>query len=357
MSLAFRKALPLLILSLSFITPALAQSSSNVTESTSSDIKELAAALVRAKSEPEQEQLLTRKDDLKSGELLVALKALADPLVQRGEYNEASRISHLAVRVAERTGHRMQLARAMFDLGAINARRIPSKDALNYLQKSLVIFEEAGTKQEQARTLAAMGDAYENDRRRELAVQHYEKSLALSQELGDRRLTARIFNGLGQSHSYLGNHETSMSFFLKARALSEELNDKEMLSIVLTSIASSQIDKGSHAEALDNLHKSIKITEELGPDADRRALAGKLQNVSVLYRRQGDLDQALTYARRTLAIFEEVDDKFGVANLQNNIGVIIKLQGNHEQALEWFQKGAPGLRSIKGDARHSAQSQ
>jgi CHAT domain-containing protein/Tfp pilus assembly protein PilF len=345
MSLAFRKALPLLILSLSLITPTLAQS--NATESNPSDVKDLAVALVRVKSEQEQEQLLTRKDDLKNGELLVALKGLADPYVQRGDYNEALRISHLAVRVAEKTGDRMQLAVAMCDLGAIYARRVPPKDALSYLQKSLAIFEEAGDKKEQARALAAMGDAYENARQRQLAVQHYEKSLALSQELGDKRLTARIFNGLGQTHTYLGDHETGMSFFMKARALSEELNDKEMLSTVLNSIASNQIDKGSYAEALDYLHKSIKITEELGPNADRWALAGKLQNVGILYRRQGDLDQALTYARRTLAIFEEVDDKFGVANLQNNIGVIAKLQGHYDEALEWFQTALQGYEALK----------
>ena len=347
MSHAFRKALPLLILSLSLITPTLGQSSANVTEPNSSDVKDLAVALVRVKSEQEQDQLLTRKGDLKSGELLVALKGLADPFVQRGQDNEALRISHLAVRVAEKTGDRMQLAVAMCDLGAIYARRVPPKNALSYLQKSLVVFEEAGDKKQQARALAAMGDAYENARERQLAVQHYEKSLVLSQELGDKRLTARIFNGLGQTHTFLGDYETGMSFFLKARALSEEMNDKEMLSIVLTSIASNLTDKGSHAEALDYLHKSIKITEELGPNADRRALAGKLQNVAIIYRRQGDLDQALTYARRALALFEEVDDKFGVANLQNNIGVIFKLQGHHDQALEWFQKALQGYEALK----------
>ena len=345
MSLAFRKALPLLILSLSLITPALGQSSS--TESTSSDVKDLAVALVRTKSEQDQEQLLTRKDDLKNGELLIALKGLAEPYVQRGEYNEALRISHLAVKVAEKTGDRMQLAVAMCDLGAIYARRIPPKDALTYLQKSLVVFEERGAKQEQARALAAMGDAYENDRRRDLAVQYYNRGLALSQEIGDKRLTARIFNGLGLTYSYLGDNETSMSSFMKARALSEELNDKAMLSVVLNSIATNHIGNGSYAEALDYLHKSIKLTEELGPNADRRALAGKLQNVGIIYRRQGDLDQALTYARRTLAIFEEVDDKFGIANLQNNIGVITKLQGHYDKALEWFQKALRGYEALK----------
>jgi tetratricopeptide (TPR) repeat protein len=120
-----------------------------------------------------------------------------------------------------------------------------------------------------------------------------------------------------------------------------------MLSVVLNSIASNQIDKGSYAEGLEYLQKSIKISEELGPNADRRAFAGKLQNVSIIYRRQGDLDQALIYARRTLAIFEEVDDKFGIANLQNNIGVIIKLQGRYDEALEWFQKALHGYEALK----------
>src|ERR1041384_322352 len=128
MSLVFRKALPLLILSLCLITPALAQSSS---ESTPSAAKDLAVALVRVKSEQEQDQLLNQKHDVKSGELLVALKGLADPFVQRGEFNEALRISHLAVRVAEKTGDRMQLAHAMLDLGTIYSSRVPPKEALN----------------------------------------------------------------------------------------------------------------------------------------------------------------------------------------------------------------------------------
>jgi CHAT domain-containing protein/tetratricopeptide (TPR) repeat protein len=343
--IAFRKPLSLLIFSLSFITPAVAQSTPNGTAS--GDVKELAVALVRLKSGQEQEQLLTRQDDLKNGALLVALKKLADPFVRKGEYNEALRISHLAVRVAEKMGDRMQFGIAMCDLGAIYARRVPPKEALNYLEKSLAIFEEAGEKREQARALAAMGDAYENDRRRELAVQYYTKSLALSQEVGDKQLTARIFNGLGQTHSALGDHETGMSFYEKARALSEELNDRETLSNVLNNIAAYHIAHGRYAEGLEYLQKSIKIMEGLGAGADRHSLALKLQNIGLIYRRQGQLDQALVYARKTLAIFEEIDDKFGVANLHNNIGVIYKCQGLYEQALEWFQKARQGFEALK----------
>jgi len=347
MSIAFRKALCLLILGLSLITPALAQLQAVPPSSASSEVKDLAVALVRIKAEAEQEQLLTRKHDLKNAELLVALKALADPLVQKGEYNEALRISQLAVRIAEGMGDRFQLGMALYEVGAIQARRIPPKEALNYLEKSLAIFEELGAKKEQARALLAMAVAYENERRRELAIKTSEKALAVSQQVGDKGLTARILNGLGTSHMELGNMEMGLEYYHKARMLSEEVNDVVTLNMALSNIGRLYTAQGRYAEGLDYLYRSLKILEGMGTAGDRRSLANKLQSIGLVYRRQGRPDQALAYARRSLAILEEIDDQFGVANLQNNIGVIYKAQGSYVQALEWFQKALLGYETLK----------
>lgn len=346
MSIAFRKALSLLVFSLSLITPALAQSQSVRSSANSSEVKDLAVALVRVKSVEEQDQLLIRKDELKNGSLLAALKALADPLVQKGDYTEALRISHLAVRIAEEMGDRARLGAALCDLGVIYARRNPPKDALNYLHKSLAIFEEIGDKKGQARALHAMGTAYDAENRFDLGVEHYEKSLALSQEVGNRNLTALTLNSLGLAHTSLGHYKIGLEFYQKARTLSEELNDKGTLNMALNNIATHYISQGRYAEALEYLQKSVKILQELGPENDRRGLAYKLQNIGLIYRRQGRHDQALAYARKSLDIMEEIDDKFGIANLQNNIGVIYKSQGLYEQGLEWFRKALPGFEAI-----------
>jgi CHAT domain-containing protein/Tfp pilus assembly protein PilF len=355
MSIAFRRALSLLILSLSLITPALGQSQvASSQTAASTEARDLAVALVRVKSEGEQEQLLAQKDELKNASLLVALKALAEPLVQKGDYNEALRISHLALRIAEKMGDRAQLASALCDVGSIYARRSPPKEAVSYLQKGLAIFEELGDKKGQARSLHSMAVAYDTERRRELGIQYYEKSLALSQEIGDRNLTALIFNGLGLAHSGAGNYEVGMEYYQKSLALSEELNDKSTLNMALNNIATHYISQGRYAEALDYLHKSLKIIQDMGEAGDRRSLAYKLQNIGLIYRRQGHLDQALAYSRKSLDILVEIDDKFGIANLQNNIGVIYKSQGLYEQGLEWFQKaqrGYEGLKATPGVAR------
>jgi CHAT domain-containing protein len=338
MSLAFRKPLSLLIISLGLVTPVLGQAT---------DAKDFAVTLVRLKSEGEQDQLLSQKQELRNGALLAAFRTLADQLVLKGDYNEALRVSHLALRVAEKIGDRPLLGTALCDLGSLYARRIPPKNAVSYLEKSLEIFQETGMKSEQARALAALGDAYENDRRRDLAVQYYKKSLALSEELGDKHRIARVMNGLAQTYSYLEDNDGAMSLLQKARALSEELNDKTTLAIVLNSIATQHISQARYAEGLEYLIKSLKVSEELGAAADRRSVAARLQNIGLIYRRQGNLDQALVYARKALPIYEEVDDKFGVANLQNNIGVIYKGQGLNAQALEWFQMARQGYEALK----------
>src|SRR5829696_1936856 len=345
MSITFGKVLSLLILSLSLIIQASAQS--QVANSTAPpEVKDLAVVLVRVKSVTEQDQLLTQNES-RNASLLAALKALADPLIQKGNLNEALRISRLAVRVAEKTGDHMQVGLALYEVGAIQAHRIPPEEAITYLEKSLAIFEELGARKEQARALLAMGIAYNNERRRELAIKTSEKALVLSRQLADKELTARILNILGTSHTELANPATGLEYFEKARVLSEEVNDKATLNEVLTNIGRLYTAQGRYAEGLDHLQKSLKIIEAMGSAGDRRSLANKLLTIGLIYRRQGRLDQALAYARRSLGIFEQTDDKFGVANLQNNIGVIYKAQGSYVEALEWFHKAMRGYEALK----------
>ena len=349
MFLTRRKVLCLLTLFLNFSLGAasFAQPKSLVGSATT-EAKELATALVQTKSDADQEALLAQHQELLNAPLLAALKSLATPLIQKGDYGEAARISQLAVRVAEKMGDRAVLGSTLCDLGSVYGRQQNrAADALEYLQKSLALLEEAGDKKEQARALQAIGVAYGLQRRNQLAIETYTKSLALSEAVGDKNLTALTLNSLGLAHASMGNHELGLDYYQKARVLSEQINDKSILNMALNNIATIYIAQGRFAEALDNLQKSLKIMEELGSAADRRSLAYKLQNIGLIYRRQGRLDQALAYSRKSLDILVEIDDKFGTANLQNNIGVIYKSQGLYEQSLEWFQKARQGYEAIQ----------
>ena len=90
MSLTLRRVLCLLTLTLNFslFNAAFAQPKSLVNGSSTTEVNELAAALVRTKSDSEQQELLSQHGELLNNSLLAALKSLATPLIQKGEYAE-----------------------------------------------------------------------------------------------------------------------------------------------------------------------------------------------------------------------------------------------------------------------------
>lgn len=377
MTHTFRFALCLL--SLSLFSPALAQSQAvSNSSSSSSEVSELAAALTRAPSEEEQERLLGGKKGLTNGELPAALNARATPLMQRGDYAEALRISQLAARLAERGGDRAALGNALHNMGLIYNRQNRAAQALDSLQKSLTVFEEAGDKRSTARELHHIALIHRSQGRPDQALDYAKRSLALGEEYGDKSLIAVALNNVGIVHKMQGRYDLALEFQRRSLALAEGINDRVILRDASTSIGNvyqaqglyeqaldyyrrSRVlgeeigDKagvaraiynigavynfqGRYAEALACFQESIKIGEELGAAADKRDLAYNFHSLGRLYNSQGRYEQALEYYHKSLKIREEVNDRFGFGQTLNNIGIVYKSQGRYEQALEWFQK-------------------
>ncbi len=303
-------------------------------------VNDLAAALGKARSEEEQEHLLGQEKDLLDSSLLAALKELTNPLIQKAEYDQALRMSQLAARIAERMGDRRGLGDALTDVGAIYGRQDRNAQALDYLQKSRVIYEETGDKKGTARVLYEIGRTHVLTRP-DQALEFFNRSLAISEEIRDKSSLALALNTIGAVHHFQGRNELALECYQKSRALienSEALSDKVTLAKVLNNIGDLYISEGRYAEALAYLQKSVKVNEELGSAADKKMLGYNLHNIGQVYRLLGRYDQALEYNRKSLKIRETIDDKEGIGASQNNIGVTYRMQGQDEQALEWFQK-------------------
>ncbi|HEX8150478.1 MAG TPA: CHAT domain-containing protein [Pyrinomonadaceae bacterium] len=368
----------LCLLSLSLFAPALARSQAVSNAPSSSETGELAAALARAPSEEEQERLLWGKKGLSDGGVLAALNVRAAPLMQKGDYAAALRISQLAARLAERNGDRAALGEALHNMGLAYNRQNRAAEAVDSLQKSLAVFEEAGDRRAVARELHHIALVHRQQGRLDQALDYFRRGLAVGEALGDKYLTARALNNIGVVHRSQGRHELALDFYRRSRALAEEIGDKTLMRDVSSSVGnvyqaqglyeqaldcyrrsralSEEIgDKagvaravynvgavynfqGRYAEALACFQESIKIGEELGAAADKRDLAYNFHSLGRLYNSQGRYEQALEYYHRALKIREEVNDRLGVGQTLNNIGIVYKSQGRYEEALEWIQK-------------------
>ena len=246
-------------------------------------------------------------------------------------------MSQLAARIAERIGDPGGLGDALTDLGEIYGRQNRAAQALDCLQKSLVIYEQTQDKKGMARALYEIGRTHYLNRP-DQTLEYVRRSLALSEEIGDESSVALSLIALGGVHQTQGRNELALECYQKSRALSERLNDKAILEKALNNIGDLYVFQGRYGEALAYLQKAIKINEEMQSAANKLFMAYHLHNIGRVYDHQGRNDQALEYYSKSLKIREDVNDIDGIGASQNNIGVIYKSQGLYEQALEWFQK-------------------
>ena len=216
----------LCLLSLSLLVPARAQAQTVSSPPPTSEVNELAAALTRAPSEAEQERLLGGRKGLTNGELLAALNARTAPLMQKGDYAEALRVSQLAARLAERSGDRAALGTALHNTGLVYNRQNRAAEAVDSLQKGLAVFEAAGDKKAVARGLHHIALIHRQQGRLEQALDYSGRSLALAEECGDKRLAAAALNNIGVVHKIQGRHDLALDFQQRSRALAAEIGDR-----------------------------------------------------------------------------------------------------------------------------------
>ncbi|MBD2425787.1 tetratricopeptide repeat protein [Phormidium sp. FACHB-1136] len=110
--------------------------------------------------------------------------------------------------------------------------------------------------------------------------------------------------------------------------------------------------QGNYGDALATFQQSLIMHQGLG---DRTGEAQSLGNIANVYQSQGSYGAALTTYQQILVVFREIADWEGEATTLNNIGVIHENQGNYGAALTTYQQSLAMRREL-GDRAGEAQT-
>jgi class 3 adenylate cyclase/tetratricopeptide (TPR) repeat protein len=112
--------------------------------------------------------------------------------------------------------------------------------------------------------------------------------------------------------------------------------------------------QGNLDEAYQALQRSVAAAESLGAEDAAPVLARALYLLAYITARQGNPDEALVLAERSLEIYEEVQDLLGEMNTRNNLLLINLGQGRWDDAVVHGERAyaiARRIRHIEGQAR------
>ena len=164
-------------------------------------------------------------------------------------------------------------------------------------------------------------------------LEYLQKSLALYQESGDRWNQALIISAIGQTSLSIGKLEEAESMALSSNQMLASENDHLYSAYNLGMLGNVAAERGDYAKATALLQESLAIRQEIGNLYGSQVSLTELGDLSLL---QGDYTAARDYYQQANAIVE----KLGVSDsaILWGLGNLAVREGAYQTALDIFQE-------------------
>ena len=181
------------------------------------------------------------------------------------------------------------------------------------------------------------------------AVAVLDDALRLFRSTGQRDLAARTLFDLARAHDALEAHGEALNLALQCEhaVAAGDLVDRTLELKVAAFLAGSFVLVGDLTAADVRSERARAMAEDV---TDPRTLAALYENLTVTRQRLGDLDAALTYARRAVSAYEELGRTQDVGSTWNTMGWVYVQRGQASRAAEALAKAEQIAREI-GDVR------
>jgi len=147
-------------------------------------------------------------------------------------------------------------------------------------------------------------------------------------------LYIKLNNNIGKVYLSLNNFELAEQHFEETRLASEQLNDNKGLAISLGLLGASHEKQAEYEEALKDQRKSLELFQNLGDDF---GVAMTHENMGSIYEDLEQFDRAHEYFNKAYSFFEGSRTPEEI-NVLNNLGDAYRKRGNHKQGLEFTTK-------------------
>ncbi len=160
-----------------------------------------------------------------------------------------------------------------------------------------------------------------------------DEALRAYRAAGDREMVARTLYDLALAHARLEAQGEALNLALQAEHLVNEgaVIDRTFELKLLSFLAGTLVVLSDFGAADLRTERAKALAEDV---ADPRAVANLYENLAVTRQRQGDLEAALAYARRSLQAYEELDSKADIGSAWNTLGWVYISRGQAGRAAE-----------------------
>ncbi|MBD2205135.1 tetratricopeptide repeat protein [Calothrix sp. FACHB-1219] len=273
--------------------------------------------------------------------------AKADIYASQGDYQLALNEYNNALKISNSIPNPRMEARTLGKIALIQQFLGDYKLSIDTYKKALEIYNRLPDKTGQIRTLLFISIVYQTQDKYDESIQFYNQALSL---LGkdDYRSEISILHGLARTHIYLRNYNKALGFANRALALSRQNSFQEEVSLsILSSVYRA---KGDYTKSLDISQKILLHYRKAGLRIREARILG---DISIIYGRQNNYQQAINTLNEELKIRRELKDKTGEADALYLIAINQRKLGNPETALTNIKAAIEIIENIRSNVKNS----
>ena len=154
---------------------------------------------------------------------------------------------------------------------------------------------------------------------------------------------AKLLNVLSNRYITI-NPDSGLSFGLQALELSRQLDLPGEMARSFNALGGNAAFLAEYEESIDYFNQSLAIYKEIGDVKGQADITG---NLGMIYKQNGDYDHALDNQFNALTLFEEVEDSTGICNTLQSIGSIFLEMGDVDKAIQYNSSALKCFQDLK----------
>ena len=267
--------------------------------------------------------------------------------------------------IQEKLGNKRDMSITLNNLGAICQSQGDITNAFSYIERSLKINEQLGYKKGIAGCLANLGVLHSNQKNDDAALNYYFKSLKIAEEIKDEARIAELYNSIGSINQSKGKTRIGLEYYLKSLDIKLKSGNKRDVALQLnnighlfhysgdTGVYASRVNaiKAGKIKALNYYEKSLNLYEEI---EDKQGIALVLTNMAFLFTDQAKYEKTILCAKRALALSLEIHHSQRITDASRALSLAYKATGNYKLALENFELSIKMRDSINNESTRKA---
>ncbi|WP_344432163.1 ATP-binding protein [Amycolatopsis minnesotensis] len=257
--------------------------------------------------------------------------------VVRNSFDDWFALGRIGIDAARRLHNRHAEAWMLSTLGFAYSQSGQNVKAGQYLGEAILGHQETGDYFGEINCVSALGWVYLRTRNLPRAIQYFGQAEGLARRHDDPRWRHVCLSNTATAQLEAGNLEVAAEYAQQALVVMRRMRaDKRLEFDKLLNLARTHRERNQPGDAAQYLAEAILVADETSGSFQARAL---LEEGHQHYS-GGRLEDAMTVYQKASALFRELPDRVGEAQIFDAVGRIYRETGRVEQALEFHGRAA-----------------